>query len=105
LAKAAKAWGTHGMVSYRINGKSGAPGRTEESREGCDLKIYPNDANGDVLRRMQARGDDLARPRNIDFTVVFVDAVSAEHLQNTFVRWDMRFQWSILKPSKTSPGM
>jgi hypothetical protein len=33
--------------------------------------IYPNDANGDSLRRMEAEGDDLSRPRNINFTVVF----------------------------------
>jgi hypothetical protein len=33
--------------------------------------IFPNDENGDVLRRMQANGDDLAKPRDIDFTVVF----------------------------------
>ena len=31
---------------------------------------FPDDENGDVLRRMAANGDDLTRPRNIDFTVV-----------------------------------
>ena len=39
--------------------------------------LYPNDANGDVLRRMEAQGDDLTKPRNIDFTVVFAEASSA----------------------------
>jgi hypothetical protein len=39
---------------------------------------YPNDANGDALRHMEAQGDDLTRPRNIDFTVAFADASSAE---------------------------
>ena len=39
---------------------------------------FPNDENGDVLRRMQANGDNLAKPRNIDFTVVFPDQPSAE---------------------------
>jgi hypothetical protein len=38
---------------------------------------YPNDANGDVLRRMQAKGDDLEKPRNLDFTVVFANETSA----------------------------
>src|SRR5436309_14481650 len=52
--------------------------------EGCDLKIYPNDTNGDVLRRMEARGDDLARPRNIDFNVVFASASSAEQFAEHF---------------------
>lgn len=40
--------------------------------------VYPDDSNGDVLRRMAAQGDDLTRPRNIDFTVVFVDESSAQ---------------------------
>jgi hypothetical protein len=40
--------------------------------------IYPNDANGDALRRMEAQGDDLSRPRNIDFSVVFSDKNSAD---------------------------
>ena len=31
----------------------------------------PNDDNGDVLRRMFARGDDLSKPRDIDFNHVF----------------------------------
>jgi hypothetical protein len=40
--------------------------------------LFPDDANGDVLRRMEAGGDDLTRPRNIDFAVVFADESSAE---------------------------
>lgn len=32
---------------------------------------FPNDENGDVLRDMQAEGDDLSLPRDIDFAVVF----------------------------------
>ena len=46
--------------------------------------IYPNDANGDALRRMEAEGDDLNRPRNIDFTVVFADQISAERFAGHF---------------------
>ena len=41
---------------------------------------FPNDANGDALRRMQAEGDDLTLPRNIEFTVVF----PAEHKAKRF---------------------
>jgi hypothetical protein len=33
--------------------------------------IFPDDENGAVLRRMQESGDDLTKPRHIDFTVVF----------------------------------
>ena len=45
---------------------------------------YPNDANGDALRRMEEAGDDLTRPRNIDFTVVFTNADAAEKFANHF---------------------
>lgn len=46
---------------------------------------YPNDdANADALRRMEAQGDDLTRPRNIDFTIVFADASSAEQFAGHF---------------------
>ena len=47
--------------------------------------IHPNDDNGDVLRRMEAKGDSLTLPRNIDFTVVFkvqeTAAQFAEHFR------------------------
>src|SRR5215831_11264707 len=46
--------------------------------------IYPNDANGDALRRMEAKGDDFTRPRDIDFIVVFADASSAEQFAEHF---------------------
>jgi len=89
--------------------------RTEESKEGCDLKIYPNDANGDVLRRMQARGDDLARQRNIDFTVVFADASSAEQFAEYFralghkvsverTETDQDFPWDVIVVQHMAPS-
>ena len=43
---------------------------------------YPNDTNGDALRRMEDSGDDLSRPRNIDFTVVFPNGDAAEEFAN-----------------------
>ncbi|HEX8810644.1 MAG TPA: ribonuclease E inhibitor RraB, partial [Terracidiphilus sp.] len=39
---------------------------------------FPQDANGDVLRRLQSHGDDLTKPRDIDFTVVFPDESAAQ---------------------------
>lgn len=45
---------------------------------------FPNDENGDVLRRMEAEGDDLTRPRNIDFAVVFGNEASAEKFAEHF---------------------
>jgi hypothetical protein len=38
---------------------------------------FPNDDNGDVLRRLQEDGDDLSQPRDIDFTVVFPEETAA----------------------------
>jgi len=46
--------------------------------------IYRNDASGDALRRMEGQGDDLTRPRNIDFTVAFPDGSSAEQFAEHF---------------------
>jgi hypothetical protein len=37
----------------------------------------PDDENGDVLRRMIARGDDLSQPRIVDFTQVFPTEAAA----------------------------
>lgn len=38
---------------------------------------YPDDANGDVLRRMEEGGDDLTRPRDIKFALAFPDENTA----------------------------
>jgi hypothetical protein len=46
--------------------------------------VYPDDANGDVLRRMEAAGDDLARPREVDLNVVFPTENVAEQFANHF---------------------
>lgn len=46
--------------------------------------IYPNDDNGDALRRMEAQGDDLTKSRKIDFTVTFADESSAEQFAEHF---------------------
>jgi len=39
---------------------------------------FPNDENGDVLRRLVSSGDDLSKPRDIDFVVVFREEDSAQ---------------------------
>jgi len=46
--------------------------------------FYPEDDNGNVLRRMAAQGKDLTKARNIDFTVVFAHASSAEQFAEHF---------------------
>ncbi len=47
---------------------------------------YPDDDNGDVLRRLEATGDDLTLPRNIDFIVAFPDENAAERFGIAFPR-------------------
>jgi regulator of ribonuclease activity B len=34
-------------------------------------EIFPDDINGDALWKMQENGDDLSKPREIEFTVIF----------------------------------
>jgi Regulator of ribonuclease activity B len=46
--------------------------------------IYPDDDNGDVLRRLEAAGDNLTLPRNVDFTVVFPEESAAERFAEHF---------------------
>ena len=41
---------------------------------------FPNDENGDVLRKMEKRGDVLSKPRDINFYFAF----SVEHQANHF---------------------
>ncbi len=45
---------------------------------------FPHDDTGDVLRRIYARGNDLSRARDLDFTVVFPDQTSAETFAEHF---------------------
>jgi len=42
------------------------------------LEEFPNDLNGDVLRQKQRGGDDLSKPREIDFEHIFEKKEDAE---------------------------
>lgn len=46
---------------------------------------YPDDDNGDVLRRMERSGDDLSKSRDINFSVVFEDRSSAVQFVNALI--------------------
>jgi hypothetical protein len=48
-------------------------------------EYFPEDENGDVLRRMERNGDDLSVPRDINFSVVFSSEEKAENFAD-FVR-------------------
>lgn len=39
---------------------------------------FPADENGEILQRMQAAGDDLSQPRDIDFSLLFPNEDTAE---------------------------
>jgi hypothetical protein len=55
------------------------PVRTSQSLETRLFNnSFPNDVNGDVLRRMLASGDDLSVARDIDFAVVFPSEKAAQ---------------------------
>ena len=67
----------------------------------------PKDANGDALRRMEKAGDDLTRPRDIDFTVVFPNEDAAKKFANQlrahgyaasieFTEADEEFPWDVV---------
>ncbi len=45
---------------------------------------YPDGDNGDALRRMEAQGDNLSLPRNIDFSVVFPNESAAARFVDQF---------------------
>lgn len=64
---------------------------------------YPNDGNGDALRRMQAQGDDLTRARNIDFTVAFADASSAEQFAEHFRTLGYGVSVEVTEPDQDFP--
>lgn len=49
-----------------------------------ELLSFPDDENGNVLRRMQANGDDLSKARSIDFTIVFPNENSASECARHF---------------------
>jgi hypothetical protein len=75
---------------------------------------FPDDENGDVLRRMQEGGDDLTLTRDIDFTVVFETEDAAEKFagyfaslgyKTSFERTDTAegFPWDVLVVNHMAP--
>jgi Regulator of ribonuclease activity B len=47
---------------------------------------FPEDGNGDALRRLQKDGDALVKPRDVDFTVVFATEALAREFAENFER-------------------
>lgn len=62
---------------------------------------FPNDENGDVLRRLESPGDDLSRPRDVDFEVVF----SQEDAAQAFAEQIRRLGYeAFVEKTNTAPG-
>jgi hypothetical protein len=61
-----------------------------------------NEENREVILRMAASGDDLSKPRDIDFSVVFPDRSSAEDFAAYFGQLDCR---TSTKRSDVAPGL
>ena len=79
------------------------------------MVIFPNDANGDALRRMEVQGDDLTKPRNIDFNVVFAEGAAAEEFAEHFrtlghevsveaTETDQDFPWDVVVVKHMAPS-
>lgn len=49
---------------------------------------FPQDENGDVLRRMAENGDNQNIPRNIDFQVILPSEEAAENFAGEVRSWD-----------------
>ena len=53
---------------------------------------FPNDENGDVLRGLVRDGDDLTKPRDVDFSVIFMDKASAERFMEIVKHQDVKVE-------------
>jgi hypothetical protein len=64
--------------------------------------LFPDDDNGEVLRRMQESGDDLAKARDMDYTVVLPDKAAAQEFGDHFHKLGYRVS---AKRSNTVPQL
>jgi hypothetical protein len=59
-----------------------------------DYAQFPDDENGDVLWRMRDHGDNLAKPREIDFSVIFPTEEAALRFAVHLLRNDQKVSFS-----------
>jgi hypothetical protein len=59
-----------------------------------DYTRFPDDENGDVLWRMLEDGDNLSKPREIDFSVVFPTEDAALQFAVHLLRNDQKVSFS-----------
>jgi hypothetical protein len=77
------------------------------------MATFPNDENGDVLRRMEATGDDMTRSRLIDFSHLlpteeaahaFAKAVQKPELAITVEAIDGSDRWDVTVSKMMAPS-
>jgi Regulator of ribonuclease activity B len=59
-----------------------------------DYTRFPDDENGDVLWRMLEDGDNLSKPREIDFSVIFPTEEAALQFAVHLLRNDQKVSFS-----------
>src|SRR5262245_36216529 len=64
--------------TFRTTRRNGTITRCRTNDSGGSDVEFPNDADGDALRRLAAAGNDMSRPMAVDFTVA-VPSLSAGH--------------------------
>jgi len=76
---------------------------------------FPDGANGDALRRLEAQGDDLSKSRDIEFTVVFANEDAARQFVNhfstlgypasaEFTQTDRDYPWDVIVVKRMLPS-
>jgi len=77
-----------------------------------EARVFPDDENGDVLRRMFASGDNLLEPRVIDFSFTFIersqalafaDAVNTQEFKVGISYYEERGGWQVVVKKKMVP--
>jgi hypothetical protein len=68
-----------------------------------DYAQFPDDDNGDALWNMHENGDDLAKPREVDFSVIFPFEETALQFAVHLLRNDQKVSFSSFEANEERP--
>jgi len=68
-----------------------------------DYARFPDDENGDVLWGMSQQGDDLDKPREVDFSVIFPSEEAALKFAVHLLRNDQKVSFSAYDGNQDLP--
>lgn len=68
-----------------------------------DYSEFPGDENGDVLWRMRQAGDNLAKPREIDFSVIFPTEQTALEFAVYLLRQNQKVSFAEIENNDEMP--